>query len=193
MATKRGIYKSHRGFKPGQGLPTISKDLDSVRAYQIEVHFQSLDPVSDFKEALTLAAKQVSPLGMTADDIPVDRVNDKVFYPGKVTPVEATITFDNLYKADVAGSLWSWFGSVYDPITGEFDSGADDYKANRMEIIHLDNLMTPLASTSLYGVYPKSWKTSEFNYSTNEFHTLEVVFRYDFMQHDGHQNNAIGS
>ena len=38
-------------------------------------------------------------------------------------------------------------------------------------------------TTKLFGVYPKAWKTAEFNYSNNDFHTVEMSFRYDFMDH----------
>ena len=36
----------------------------------------------------------------------------------------------------------------------------------------------------MYGVYPKGWKESEYNYSTaNDFHTIEMTLRYDFADH----------
>ena len=84
-------------------------------------------------------------------------------------------------------TLWEWFKSSYDPMTGEMTKnsapggGNGTFKANRMDIFQLDNTGTPHSTTQLYGVYPKSWKAAEFNYETNGFHTLEVTFRYDFM------------
>ena len=42
MATSYYKNKYGREFTPGQGLPTISTDLDSVRAYQFEIHFFGL-------------------------------------------------------------------------------------------------------------------------------------------------------
>ena len=50
-----------------------------------------------------------------------------------------------------------------------------------MTILTLDGTANPTREIQLFGVYPKSFKTSEFNYSTNEFHTIEVSFRYDMM------------
>ena len=43
MATS-AYYKDKygRNFTPGQGLPTVSTELDSVRAYQFEIHFFGL-------------------------------------------------------------------------------------------------------------------------------------------------------
>jgi len=177
------------------GLPTISMGLDSVRAYQFEIHFElpgtitSVDP--DGK--LTLAAKQVTAAGFSTEAIEVNRVNDKVFYPGKASPEELTVTFDNLYQPKVANALWSWFSVIYDPTNGKYNTetanGSPDsppvngWKAQRATIVHLDAQGQPLMETRLFGVYPQSWKTAEFNYSTNEFHTIEMVFKYDFMEH----------
>jgi hypothetical protein len=142
---------------------------------------------------LTLAAKQVSQAGFTTEDIEVNRVNDKVFYPGKASPEELTVTFDNLYQPKVANMLWSWFSTIYDPTNGKFLTqtpsnapakfDSTGWKAQRATIVSLDPHGQPLMETRLFGVYPKSWKTAEFNYSTNEFHTIEMVFRYDFMEH----------
>lgn len=190
--TPESFYKvEYKGnwTNPGEGLPTLSTGLDSVRAYQFEVHFHGLDNfgVTNQKD-LTLAAKQISNIGFSVEDIPVHRVNDQVFYPGKPSPEEVTITFDNLYLQKTHSDLWNWFTAIYDPISGEMTNtsppggGGPSFKANKVEIIQLDNAMSPRQTVDLYGVWPKSWKTAEFNYSTNEFHTLEVVLRYDYMK-----------
>ena len=177
------------------GLPDISMGLDSVRAYQFEMHFELPGAISasDPNKRLTLAAKQITAVGFTTEDIEVNRVNDKVFYPGKASPEELTVTFDNFYQPKIANTLWSWFSSIYDPTSGKFNSGASNggpqsppvngWKSQRCVIVHLDAQGQPLMETRLFGVYPKSWKTAEFNYATNEFHTIEMVFRYDFMEH----------
>jgi len=167
------------------GLPTISVGLDSIRAYQFEIHFAFPENVltdPSIPSNFTLAAKQVTAVGMTVEDIEVNRVNDKVFYPGKASPEELTVTFDNLYDPKVAAQLWEWFRSIYNPMTGEFNETKKTFKANYASVLHLDAQGQPLQETKVYGIYPKSWKTAEFNYSTNEFHTIEVAFRYDFME-----------
>ena len=180
--------------KLGIGLPIISQGLDSVRAYQFEIHFDLPEGVTEGEQgSLTLAAKQVTAVGFTTEDIEVNRVNDKVFYPGKASPEELTITFDNLYQPKVANTLWSWFATIYDPTNGKFlstrtgDSPSkppiSGWKSQRVTIVQLDAHGQPLMETRLFGVYPKSWKTAEFNYNTNEFHTIEMGFRYDFMEH----------
>lgn len=194
------VTKENRALST-QTLPTISMGLDSVRAYQFEIHFvvPGLTPDLGSNNKLTLAAKQVSQVGMTIEDIEVHRVNDKVFYPGKASPEELTVTFDNFYERNgkIAQLLWQWFSYIYDPTTGQFLTNSDqsdtqDWKANNFSIIHLDAHGQPKDETRLFGVYPKSWKTAEFNYSTNEFHTIEVVFRYDFMEHVSEAGTAVG-
>ena len=125
---------------------------------------------------------------MKNEAIPVDRVNDKVFYPGKTTPGELTVDFDNLYLRETASDLYRYFRHTYDPITGEMTKSAQPggtagqtFKADKVEVVMLDNTMTPHSTVELYGVYPVSWSASEFNYSQNQFHQLTVNFKYDFM------------
>lgn len=189
MANSYYKTKYGREFEPGKGLPIISTDLDSVRAYQFEVHFLGLPGEVTNQQDLTLAAKKIQGLGMSSEPIVVDRVNDKIHYPGKVTPEEVSITFDNLYMRETASDLWRYFKSIYDPITGEMTKNAQPgggagstFKAEKVEIIQLDNTSEPHSTIELYGVYPTSWSASELNYATNDFHTIEVTFRYDFMQ-----------
>tara|TARA_R110000824_G_scaffold86507_2_gene214006 strand:- start:874 stop:1464 length:591 start_codon:yes stop_codon:yes gene_type:complete len=186
----RSVYKGIRGFVAGQGLPSISTDLDSVRAYQFEIQFEGVPGGPNNADDLTLAAKQVSQTGMVAEDIVIDRVNDKIYYPGKATPELITVTFDNLYLKETSDILFQWFRNTYDPLTGEMTRtsepgvpGGGSFKANKMTILQLANNMEPHAAIECYGVWVKSWKSAEFNYSTNEFHTVEVEFRYDFMNH----------
>ena len=176
---------TQRKFGAG-GLPIISQGLDSVRVYQFEIHFELPTGMTsdDPNGKLTLAAKQVTALGFSTEAIEVHRVNDKVFYPGKASPEDVTVTFDNLYQPKIANTLWRWFASIYNPVTGRFNGSGDQrFKANMAIVTQLDSKGQPLTETRLFGIFPTSWKTAEFNYSTNEFHTIEMVFRYDFMEH----------
>jgi len=193
----QSYYKTRYGreFVPGEGLPVISTDLDSVRAYQFEIHFFGLpDEVTNVQE-LTLAAKKVMGLEMASEPIKVNRVNDVVHYPGRVTPGDLVVTFDNLYLKETASDLWKFFKYTYDPITGEMTKGSapgaglgNTFKVPKVEIITLDNTMTPHSAVELYGVYASKWAMSEFNYSTNDFHTLDVTFKYDFMNTYNYKN-----
>lgn len=185
------VYKNNlrANFTPGRTLPKVSTKLDSVRAFQFEVRFYGV-PVAGVNTDLTSAAKQVSPVGMTIEDIVVDRGNDRLFYPGKATPEELTITFDNQLLSQTTPALWEWITSIYDPITGDMTklaspggAGNKSFKANKLTIMQLDNTNEPFAYLEVYGVYPKSFKSSEWNYSTNEFSTVEVTFRFDFMDY----------
>ena len=188
MATSYYKNKYGRDFTPGQGLPTVSTDLDSVRAYQFEIHFFGLPEDITNQVDLTLAAKKVGGLEMKNETITVDRVNDKVHYPGKTTPGELSVDFDNLYLRETASDLYRFFRHTYDPITGEMTKSAQPgggagstFKADKVEIVMLDNTLSPHSTIELYGVYPTAWSASEFNYSTNQFHQLTVSFKYDFM------------
>lgn len=190
MATTKSYYKANRANfterTAGNTLPAISTKLDSVRAYQFEVRFYNIPGAED--SSLTLAAKQISPIGFTVEDIVVDRLNDKVFYPGKASPEEVTMTFDNLLLKNTTPALWNWFRTVYNPLSGGLvedaelaRAGFSTFKALKVTILQMDNNREPKGYVELYGVYPKSFKLAEHNYSTNEFHTIDVSFRYDFM------------
>lgn len=120
---------------------------------------------------------------MTSEDIVADRVNDKFYYPGKVTMDEVTIVFDNLVKGQIAEQLFDWFSTVYDSVHGMFTpafiQGNGHFKRN-LKLFQLDNTGFPVKHIHLFSAYPKSWKAGEFNYSTNEFHSVEVTLRFDF-------------
>ena len=187
------IYENdfRANFKPGKTLPKVSTQLDSVRAYGFEVRFYGLPAaLVGSQQDLTLAAKQVSPVGGTIDDIVVERVNDRVFYPGKFSPEELVVTFDNLYLKNTTPALWEWFKTIYDPLSGDMTKlsapggpGNRTFKSNKLTIVQLDNTRTPHSYVEVYGVYPKTVRFSEHNYSTNEFSTLEVTFKFDFMDY----------
>lgn len=188
----QSIYRNqYRPFTPGTSLPRISTLLDSVRTYQFEVQFFGLPPQLQGQQTdLTLAAKQVSPIGISTEDIDVRRVNDLVRFPGAVSFEAVSITFDNLYLRKTAATLWNWFRTTYDPLTGDLTKlaapgagGNRTFKANKLRIIELDNTRNPHSAIELYGVYPKSVRFSEKNYGTNEFATIEVEFRFDFMDY----------
>lgn len=189
----QSYYKNdYRPFKKGESLPKISTSLDSVRSYQFEVQFFGLPPVVSPNQQtdLTLAAKQVSPVSYGVEDINVYRVNDKIYYPGVVSFESVTITFDNLYLRRTCETLWKWFKTIYDPLTGDMTElsapggpGNRTFKATKLRVVELDNTRTPHAAIEFYGVYPKSVRFSEKNYSTGEFATIDVDFRFDFMDY----------
>lgn len=191
MATNSYYKNDYRPFRKGESLPKISTTLDSVRSYQFEIQFYGLPgSLSNQQLDLTLAAKQVGAISFGTDEIPVHRVNDVVYYPGKPTFESLNVTFDNLYLRRTAKTLWEWFKTIYDPISGDMTKlsapgapGGKTFKANKLRIIELDNMRNPHAAIELYGVYPKSVSFSEKNYSTGDFATISVDFRFDFMDY----------
>ena len=178
----------------GRDLPTISEGLNSVRSYSFEIHFELPPGVQEGEgdNFLTLAAKQVSQVAVSTEAIEVHRVNDRVYYPGKPGREPINVTFDNLYQKKVVNTLYNWYQSIYDPLSGELlkntttQLGVEprgNFKAREMKIFHLDPQGNPLMTTKLMGVYPTSWATAEFNYGTNDFHTVQMTFSYDFVHH----------
>lgn len=185
-------YKKIRVQQPvtDKTIPVISTGLDSVKNYQFEVYMNipSLNNVDGTKpEQIVLAAHRVQAQGMEMDVIEVNRVNDKLYYPGKAKMDTLQIDFDNQYLQKNAAGLWRYMTKMYDPITGVQNSEVSpggSFKITSMKIIQLKNDMTPYSETTLYGVFPVSWKSSELNYNgTSAFHTITMTFRYDFMNH----------
>ena len=187
----QGYYanSTNRDITDGNTLPLISQDLDSIRAYQWEITFHpptQVEVPQTFSKPLTLAAKQVNGIGMMLEDIEVNRVNDKVYYPGRPSTEELVVTFDNLLKSKTGFQLYKFMQTIYDPLTGEYTStflqtpGA--FKTN-IDLVQLDSRMQPFSVIKLLGAYPKKFTPAEYNYGTNDFHTVEMTFRYDFINH----------
>ena len=185
--------------------PRLSHALESFRAYSWEIQIPqfagvlSQVPGLENNDRLTLACKKITQPGFTVEDIEVHRVNEKFYYPGKPTPDNITVTFDNLIKGDVADALFAWMRSVYDPVYGihyaGLGNGTTDVNQSpeglagmtqapifkrTVTIWQLDAHRNPVTHVNLYGCYPKGWKLGEFNYETNDFHTIEMDLRYDF-------------
>lgn len=175
---------------------------DSYRAYSWLIRINGVGGVvgsilantglTDPDNVLTLAAKQVGQIGYNVEDIMVDRVNDKFYYPGRPSTEETVITFDNLLKGDAAKALFNWMRTTYDPITGTHSSsvvsniagqaiqGGGGFKRT-IDVVLLDNNRKPQFVARMYGAYCKNWRLAEFNYSANEFHSIECTVRYDMV------------
>ena len=67
-------------------------------------------------------------------------------------------------------------------------AGNSSFKANKMTIVELDNTQEPHSYIELYGVYPTTVRFSEKNYSTNDVATIEVTFRFDFLDYNKYSN-----
>jgi len=166
------------------GLPFVSTELDSVRSYQWE--FSLFIPEAfpgnsvEFSRAITLGAKQIDGFGFEYEDIEVSRMNDKVYYPGKISQQELTVTFDNLLNFKEGRLLLDYVGSVYSQRTGK-SSTPDSYKT-KARIREFNGAGEIQSVIDLIGAYPKSYVRGEKNYSTSEFDTIQVKFRYDFIE-----------
>ena len=183
---------------PGDKLPEISSELETIRTYQFEVNFQGFPAITENQNIpgdVTVAAKQVGTITYGVDSIALDRLNDKVHYPGKVTYEPVEITFDNLLLKRSTPALWQAFKEVYNPLNGKagFRGGNGvKYKGERMTIVEMNGDNSPVAGVELFGVYPEKVAFGEKSYSTNEFSTVTVTFRFDFMNYSKPQFIAAG-
>ena len=190
---KESIFKRSLDRPTGTNspLPQISTDLETIKTYQFEVDFSKFNSVignQSITGDVTVAAKQVGQITYGVESIPLDRLNDKVHYPGKVTYEPVEITFDNLLLKKSTNALWSAFKEVYNPLTGKAGyrtGGGRIYKGERLSIIEMNGENEPVAAVELMGVYPEKVVYSEKNYSTNEFSTVTVTFRFDFLNYVG--------
>ena len=165
-------------------LNTLSQQYDSLRTYSWLISIGGLGDTTgadgsprDQTNSLTLACKQVGAIGFQVEDIAVDRVNDKFYYPGKYSADETTLTFDNLVTGEAANALFGWISETYDPTTGVLGTSA---MKRKIQITQLDADHKPKMMITLYGAYAKFYRLAELNYSTNDFHTIEVGVRFDF-------------
>jgi hypothetical protein len=178
------IPKERSPITSNDPIPALSTNLDSIRTYQWEIQFKVPDILGqDAIRYLTLAAKQVTQIGFMVEDIEVHRMNERFYYPGKASTEELTVTFDNLMQKDVSEYLFRWMQNTHNPTTGK--QGYAQIIKGQAKVLQLGPDGTPLKSVLLGGIYPKSWKGAEHNYATtNEFHTIEMKFRYDTIIHD---------
>jgi len=181
----------NRDLNDNEGLPVISQDLDAVRVYQWEITFfppTGIETPSTFSKPLTLAAKRVGGFGYTIQDIEVNRVNDKVYYPGRVQHDELEVQFDNLLNSKTGFQLYKYMTSVWDPETGEY---ATSFQANpgkfksKVEIIELNGRNEVQQVIKLKGVYPKQITKAEKVYAQNDMDTITMKFRWDYMVIEG--------
>jgi len=187
--TRSSYYANNlnRNLNENDGLPVISQDLESVRAYQWEITFfppSEIEVPLGFSKPLTLAAKKVNGMSVKVEDIPVNRVNDVTYYPGRPSMGELEVTFDNLLRTKAGWQLYKYFQTVYDPLTGEFSSTFLDNPGQfktTAEVLELDGQMDPVSLVKLVGLWPKEFTKAEKNYATNDFDTVTVKFRYDFL------------
>jgi hypothetical protein len=118
-------------------LPQISSDLEPIRTYQFEVNFRGFPGIAN-KADVTVAAKQVGQITYGVDSIALDRLNDKVHYPGKVAYEPVEITFDNLLLKQSTYNLWTAFKEVYNPNLGTTSfrgAGGAKFKGEKMTIV----------------------------------------------------------
>ena len=164
-------------------LNTLSQQYESLSTYSWLVSIEGLgDGIADGSprdqtNTLTLACKQIGAIGFSVEDIAVDRVNDKFYYPGKYSADETTFTFDNLVKGDAAEALFDWMSETYNPRTGALGTAA---MKRKIVVTQLDSEHNPIMAITLYGAYAKHYRLAELNYATNDFHTIEVGVKYDF-------------
>ena len=176
-------------------LGALGQKYESLRSYGWVIEIETpIVPVpgdntqgrltGDGSDTLKLACKQIGAIGYTTEDIAVDRVNDKFYYPGKYSTDETTLTFDNFVAGDSASALFDWMNGTFDPANGTMGTGAA-LKRN-IKIHQLNPQNVEVMTITLYGAYPRFWRLSELNYSQSEFHTIEVGVRYDFVTHEAH-------
>lgn len=192
MAQNKSYYsedfRSNEQFTADVGKPTslprLSTQLDSIRVYNFEVHFNGDAVGANSIEPLILAAKRVQSAGTAVENIEVRRLNDLMHYPGAAMHDQLIITFDHLLLGAPAAALYNWFKTgSYDARTGVV-ANASPAKLNSIDIMHLDNSKNVINISSYYGVYVEKFAPGELNYSTpNDFHTFDVTFRYDFMEY----------
>ena len=184
---------TNRAINPEQtnALPNLSTQLDSIRTYQFEVTFHEIQELVNaagvttggVARSLTLACKAVSEISMEVATIEASRLNDKFYYPGKPTVKEVTFTFDNIKNTNAGAALYAWMQSIYDPLSGTFQSGnaAGKFKTT-IDVVEVDSKGNAVSYTRLIGCFPKSWQEATRDYAGSEgFHTLQLVVSVDLI------------
>ena len=168
------MYDSFRAFGWIIRIPGLAGILGTV---------DNFFNFTDTNDTLTLAARRVTGLSYNVETIDVNKVNDRFYYPGRPATQTATISFDNMIKGDTAKLLYAWMRTTYDPIFGTHSNPviAGDQFKRTMEVVQLDNQRNPKLVAKLYGAFPIKWSIGELSYGTNDFATIDVEVKYDFI------------
>ena len=183
------LSQTNRGKTAGlESSQTLAHQYDAFRAYGWLISIDGAGEAGagsnpfNFSEPgsiLTMAARSVGVIGYAVDDITIAKINDKYYYPGKVTTEETVLTFDNLLSGPAAEALFDWMTQTYNPLDGTL-GGGKNFKTD-VHLTMLDHEKNPKLVIHLHGAYCKNFRTAEFNYATNDFHTVDVSVRYDYV------------
>ena len=88
-----------------------------------------------------------------------------------------------MIKGDTAKLLYAWMRTTYDPVFGTHSNPviAGDQFKRTMEVVQLDAQRNPKLVAKLYGAFPIKWAIGELSYGTNDFATIDVEVKYDFI------------
>jgi len=184
------MYDSFRAYGWLVRIPGISNILGDAESFY---------NFTDQNDILSLAARRVTGLSYNVEVIDVNKVNDRFYYPGRPATQTATISFDNMIKGDTAKLLYAWMRTTYDPIFGTHSNPviAGSQFKRTMEVVQLDAQRNPKLVAKLYGAFPIKWSIGELSYGTNDFATIDVEVKYDFIVQykttDSSFENFLGS
>lgn len=146
-------------------------------------------------EALTIACKSCDVPRLTTTDNVIDRINDKVYTPGKseyetismsfYEYIQDNITNDDGNKNKSAGEiLYKWQQSIHDVKTGK--QGAKKQIAKNVAIVQIDGNGNAIRVWNIYKAWPTAVEFANLDSAEGSIQDVNVTLRFDWAE----QRNA---
>ena len=175
----------------------VSLSMNSLSSYEpmrknwFIVQFDS-GLTNNAGEALTIACKTCDIPSLTTSENVIDRLNDKVYTPGKSEYGTISIAFneyihDNLGK-DGAGNdyksageiLYAWQQQVHNVKSGV--QGAKKQIAHNIAIVQIDGAGNAVRVWNVYSAWPIAVEFDNLDSSAGDIQSVSATFRFDWAE-----------
>lgn len=175
----------------------VSLSMNSLSSYEpmrknwFIVQFDS-GLTNNAGEALTIACKTCDIPSLTTSENVIDRLNDKVYTPGKSEYGTISIAFneyihDNL-KGDGAGNsyksageiLYAWQQQVHNVKSGV--QGAKKQIAHNIAIVQIDGAGNAVRVWNVYSAWPTAVEFDNLDSSAGDIQSVSATFRFDWAE-----------
>lgn len=179
----------------------VSLSMNSLSSYEpmrknwFIVQFEGLGDNNN--DALTIACKTCDIPSLTTTDNVIDRLNDKVYTPGKSEYGTISIAFNEYIKdslKDSAGNdagegsnrksageiLYGWQQSIHNVKSGV--QGAKKQIAHNIAIVQIDGAGNAVRVWNVYKAWPTVVEFDNLDSSTGDIQSVSATFRFDWAE-----------
>ena len=174
----------------------VSLTMDSLSFYEPmrkNWFIVQFDATLDDGNALTIACKSCDMPQLTTTDNVIDRLNDKVYTPGKSEYNSINLSFYEYIKDSVSNGggsgnddnsagaiLYKWQQSVHNVKSGV--QGAKKNISKNVAIVQIDGNGNAVRVWNLYRAWPTSVEFASLDSTSGDLQDVTVTLRYDWAE-----------